>query len=311
MARRDLHLWIVSDDRTDMKEYRASRELVRLGIAAVLLVVAFLGSAATQLFHKAETSLEHHKLVRKTALLETELAGIETRLDTLRQSLQGLAASDEKFRLIAGLEPLDADVQAVGIGGPGTETLATNPLYRIDAAAAGRTYGASMEVDQLLRRARLLAFSWREAGDALHRKYEEFATTPSILPTNGYIASTFSHSRWHPILGVNRPHLGVDIVAPTGTPVVASANGRISFAGRRSGYGNVVEIDHGSGRMTRYAHLSKITVRVGQQVERGNMIGNVGMTGLAAAPHLHYEVIVNGRQANPRTYILEGNVIPD
>jgi murein DD-endopeptidase MepM/ murein hydrolase activator NlpD len=311
MARRDWQFRVVPDDQTDTKEVRVSRDLVRLGIAAVLLVVAFLGSAATQLFHKAENSLEHHKLVRKTAILESELAGLTTGLDTLRVATDGRVESDSKYRLLAGVEAIPADARRVPIGGSGAETLVDNPLFEHERESPATVLGASLEVDQLLHRARLLAFSWREAGDALHRKAEESAATPSILPTNGYIASNFSHNRFHPILGISRPHLGLDIVAPMGTAVVASAKGRVSFVGRRSGYGNVVEVDHGSNIVTRYAHLSKTAARVGQLVERGDVIGNVGATGLAVAPHLHYEVIVKGRQANPRSFILDGNVIPD
>jgi murein DD-endopeptidase MepM/ murein hydrolase activator NlpD len=294
-----------------MKHYRVSRDLVRLGIAAVLLVVGFLGSAATQLFHRAERSLEHHKLVRKTALLQSELAGIRTRIDTLRHSLDGFARNDETYRLVAGLEPIDADVQRVGIGGPGTPAISNSALFGVDPLLGRAVFGASAEVDELIRRARLLAFSWREAGDVLRRKYDEFESTPSILPTAGYISSSFSRSRWHPILGIARPHLGLDITAPFGTPVVASARGRVAFAGPRGDLGRIVEIDHGNGRVTRYAHLSRIAPRLGQVVERNDVIGAVGQTGLAVAPHLHYEVLINGRRANPRRFILDTTAIQD
>ncbi|MCS6987831.1 MAG: M23 family metallopeptidase [Sphingomonadaceae bacterium] len=105
--------------------------------------------------------------------------------------------------------------------------------------------------------------------------------------------------RFHPILGFSRLHQGVDFAAPTGTPVVASAAGRVTLAGWSGGYGQVVEVDHGRGLKTRYAHLSRIDVRPGQAVGQGQRIGAVGSTGLSTGPHLHYEVWRDGRAVNP------------
>lgn len=305
MARREWNLWIVDDAQTDIRRYRVSRNTIRLAIGGALLLVAFLGSALTQLFHRADAGLENHRLARTNALLESELESLRSRVDTLRSSIDVLASNDEQYRALAGLQPLDADVRRVGIGGPGTETLTGSPLYSLDRNAAATTVGASIEVDELLRRARLLAFSWREAGDALEHRREDMAATPAIMPTEGYITSGFSYNRLHPILGIRRPHLGLDIVASPGTPVVATANGRTTWVGRKGEFGITVEIDHGFGRLTRYAHLARATVRKGQRVERGDIIGDVGNTGLAVGTHLHYEVIIDGRPTNPRSYILD------
>ncbi|HUF68126.1 MAG TPA: M23 family metallopeptidase [Longimicrobiales bacterium] len=305
MARREWNLWIVDDDETDIRRYSVSRNAVRLAIGGALIAVAFLGSALTQLIHRAGTSIENHRLASTNLRLAGELESLRSRVDTLRTSLDVLAANDEQYRALAGLQPLDADVRRVGIGGPGMETLTASPLYPLDREAAAATVGASIEVDELLRRARLLAFSWREAGDALEDRRDDMAATPAIMPTEGYITSGFSLNRLHPILGIRRPHLGLDIVASPGTPVVATADGRVSFVGRKGEFGITVEIDHGFGRMTRYAHLARATARRGQRVERGDAVGDVGNTGLAVGTHLHYEVFVDGRPANPRSYILD------
>lgn len=119
------------------------------------------------------------------------------------------------------------------------------------------------------------------------------------LPVIGRITSRFSNARTHPMLGVVRPHNGVDIAAPSGTPITAAAAGRVTFAGRKFGFGNTVEIDHGNGVMTRYAHARSIKVRTGARVESGATIATVGRTGLASGPHLHFEVLVNGSSVDP------------
>jgi len=117
------------------------------------------------------------------------------------------------------------------------------------------------------------------------------------------VSSTFDLHRFHPILNIIRAHKGVDYAAPTGTPVKAAGDGRVLFAGRRGGYGNVVELDHSHGITTVYGHLSRFAagLRAGQRVSQGQVIAYVGMTGLATGPHLHYEYRVNGEYKNPQT----------
>jgi murein DD-endopeptidase MepM/ murein hydrolase activator NlpD len=105
--------------------------------------------------------------------------------------------------------------------------------------------------------------------------------------------------RFHPILQTWRAHLGVDYAAPVGTPVRTVGNGTVSFAGWQTGYGNVIQIDHGGDRKTLYAHLSRIDVRKGQRVEQGQHIGAVGSTGWSTGPHLHFEFHVGGRHQDP------------
>jgi murein DD-endopeptidase MepM/ murein hydrolase activator NlpD len=119
-----------------------------------------------------------------------------------------------------------------------------------------------------------------------------------MKPVNGTMTSGFGN-RLHPILKVNRLHAGVDFGAPTGTPIYAAAAGEVIGASYMGGYGNVVILDHGGGISTVYAHCSRILVRVGQRVDRGQHIAAVGSTGLSTGPHLHWEVRVSGRPVNP------------
>jgi murein DD-endopeptidase MepM/ murein hydrolase activator NlpD len=122
------------------------------------------------------------------------------------------------------------------------------------------------------------------------------------LPVIGAIASRFSRARRHPLLHVIRPHLGIDVAARRGTQITAPAPGRVTFVGRKFGFGLVVEIDHGNGVLTRYAHCGTALVGEGARVQRGVPIATVGTSGLSTGPHLHYEVLVNGRQVDPLRY---------
>jgi murein DD-endopeptidase MepM/ murein hydrolase activator NlpD len=311
MARQQWKVVVVSDDDSPVRQYRLSREAIRVCIALVLFLIAGLSSLATAVMVGAGTGLADTRLTERNQLLEQELAELTTRMDTLQQSLEHLSDKDEFYRLLAGLEPLDPEVRLAGIGGPDADSLEGRALFRIDAGSGRRAFSVSTQVNSLIRRARVLTASWTEAEDTLSSRHARFEATPSIYPTRGYVSSTFSTSRWHPILDRPRPHTGIDIVAPMGTPVVASAKGRVSSVGHQSEYGLMVEIDHGYGTTTRYAHLSRSSVRVGQSVARGEHIGNVGQSGLAVGPHLHYEVLVNGTPANPRRYILDTKVLPD
>lgn len=128
--------------------------------------------------------------------------------------------------------------------------------------------------------------------------------TLEALPVLGRISSTFSRSRRHPILHIRRPHLGVDIAAPRGTRITAPAPGRVTFVGHKFGFGLVVEIQHTAAVQTRYAHMRAAMVKEGDRVERGDEIGTVGSSGITTGPHLHYEVLVRGKQVDPLRFVL-------
>lgn len=120
-----------------------------------------------------------------------------------------------------------------------------------------------------------------------------------VLPVNGRITSRFAPRRMHPVLRIMRPHRGLDIAAPSGTPVRAPADARVTRVAREFGYGLVIFLDHGNGVTTRYAHLRAAYVTAGQRVTAATQIGTVGESGLATAPHLHYEVRVRGEAVDP------------
>ena len=129
-------------------------------------------------------------------------------------------------------------------------------------------------------------------------------STPTLMPSNGWITSYFGH-RISPTAGVRKMHEGLDVGANFGTPIIAPADGIVTFAGRKAGFGLFVQIDHGYGIETIYAHSQKILATNGQRVQRGDLIAKVGSTGASTGPHLHYEVRVNGIAVDPLYFILE------
>lgn len=130
-------------------------------------------------------------------------------------------------------------------------------------------------------------------------------SVPSRMPLEDTRLTSDYGMRTHPVLGGRRSHNGVDLAAPTGTPIYATADGMVSKAERFSSYGNYVSIEHGAQLQTRYAHMSSIVARAGQRVKKGELIGYVGSTGRSTGPHLHYEVRVAGEAVNPIPYMAE------
>ena len=268
-------LLIVSEDLA--RQIHLSPNLIRGVLAAGLLGLSALVSIGAGFVVEVEGDVRTEQLRRRYVLLNGEMARMRTQVDTLRTALVQVTEAEAQLRALAGLNPV-----------PGAE--APDP-------------GA--DLDALVERAEGLSQSLAETRVGLEKRYAQIEATPSIMPTTGRLSSAFSNSRFHPVLQRTRPHQGLDITAPPGTPIRAAAKGRVRYVGWTSGYGLTTEIDHGYGYVTRYAHASRVNVRRGQTVSRGEKIGEVGATGLAEAPHLHYEVLVNGKPANPKRFIYD------
>lgn len=254
----------------------------------------------------------------QNAALHDEIEAVEARFRVLEDTLAMLAKREEQLRMLAGMPVEATGIRDTGRRGliastsMGTAALSEEAAAVTPGAAVPRRrpflgrlgWSARPDVDGLIARAANLARSFSVVSDTLQRNFEKFANTPSIMPTAGWLSSQFTTSRFHPILHENRPHEGIDVTAPTGAPIVAPASGVVVSAGNDKGFGLSVEIDHGNGIRTRFAHCSRLAVRTGQRVTRGQLIAAVGMTGLATAPHLHYEIHVNGKPVDPLTYVL-------
>jgi murein DD-endopeptidase MepM/ murein hydrolase activator NlpD len=302
---------LIPHDNERVKSVHLSGTAIRAVLSLLLVVGLLVGTFSVGFFVKQGQQIRADRLERENRLLAAEVKAMRGSMAHLTESLDSLTARDEKYRVIAGLPTFDEEVRRVGIGGPGTPTLEGHALYGANPEAAEQVFAASYDLATLTRRANMLRSSLDEALRTMEKNTERLAATPSIMPSTGHLSSLFSRGRRHPVLRITRPHQGIDIAAPVGEPILAPAKGTIVFAGwKAGGYGNTVEIDHGYGYLTRFAHASRVLVRAGQKVERGQTIAEVGATGLVTGPHLHYEVEVNGRPVDPLNFILE-DAVPD
>jgi len=299
---------IMPDGGGPIRHVTVTRRLVGAVAAVAAVALLVVAGLAVSLGSDAVRTAEVAKLRIENRALTGDLARMEAQVATLDGYIDRLSARDQEIRLLAGLPHIDPDVQAVGVGGPQVGDPNRERFLQTSPELAERTLALGYDVDKLSRRVELLSASLDEALDSVRVHEAIFRARPSIRPVqspDSWISSSFSHSRFHPVLLVNRPHPGLDISAPEGTAILATAAGRVVFAGTKAGYGKTVEIDHGYGYVTRYAHAASINVKRGQRLERGALLGEIGRTGLATAPHLHYEVLVDGEPANPRNYLLD------
>ena len=185
--------------------------------------------------------------------------------------------------------PLDVDVPQR----PGLTTPAARQLHRLDGTAQA-----------LGSRAGVMTVSLEDLVARLESKRSRLAAMPSIWPARGWITSRFGH-RVSPFTGKRQRHNGIDIAARRGTPVIAPARGRVKFVGSRGSLGKTLVIDHGHGIQTVYGHNDSVTVKIGQEVARGQQIASIGSSGRSTGPHLHYIVEVRGKAMNPLNYIFD------
>ena len=279
---------------------RTLKFLAGASIVAAMTVVTSGAVIGTGAFDRMNT---RNLQVRNDALV-AELEQFQNRIADLESSLDRVAENDAQFRNLAGLEVIDPEVLQAGVGGPGLGVPEASLLWTTDSLTAKEIYATGYDLSALERRARLLSESLAEATDSVQAHRELLESTPSILPTRGWLSSRFSQSRMHPLHNRPLPHEGIDVSAPTGTPIAAAAKGRVIRAGWVVGYGLTVEIDHGFGFTTLYGHASKLIAQVGDEVTRGQVVAQVGSTGIATAPNLHYEVKVNGVAQDPSGFIL-------
>ena len=270
--------------------------LSTLQVALILGSLAFLtlgGIFATVSYFNSSIDREQlTQLKSENVALREVNQGFETSIGELESQVEDYQQRIRKLAIVAGLSELSPEAGIGGVdpyevGGDVVETGVAEDIVDLEA-----------QLQQM-----------RVGMDLLQRKFDErrllISATPAISPAKGLLTSGFGYRR-DPFTGRRAFHGGIDIVAPRGKQILATGDGLVTKAGRSVGLGNVVYISHSLGIVTRYGHMSKIDVKPGQRVRRGDVIGYVGSSGRSTGNHVHYEVHVDGKSVNPLGYILDG-----
>jgi murein DD-endopeptidase MepM/ murein hydrolase activator NlpD len=293
------HIMVIPPSTDGVRQYSIPQWVVPSVLGAFALMVILTFTSASIAFHNSSHSSALDAKIQENQALRTQLAQLDNGVESLRGQVAALSDAEQRVRTVFGFPEIDPEERALGIGGSVLLT-EESELSGFDLA----TFSTETEIDRLMRRCEFE----RENFDAMHaalvERKDQLNHTPSISPIPSHLVRGFG-MKPDPWTGKTRLHAGIDLSAPVGTPVRASADGRVFATGSQARLGRQVTLDHGYNLKTRYGHLSKIVVKKGQQVKRGDIIAYSGRTGTVTGPHLHYEVHVNGRKINPMKYIYE------
>lgn len=290
------------------KKIRVSKLLVKATLYTFLTIfIGIAGSSAyfsKQYYQLLQDKSELTELRRDGKIQKVQVEKFSQQVKNFEAEMARLERFEKKLRVITALENSPKAMEkSWGVGGPYglTSHSFSNSLEKEAQTMVERL---SEDLGHLTNQAKIQVISFQELDEFLKNQKSLLSATPSIWPARGWVTSGFGF-RKSPFTGSREKHDGWDIAARTGSPVLASADGVVIVAGRDYGYGNLVEIDHGYGLVTRYGHNAKYTVKAGDRVKRGQVISYVGNTGRSTGPHLHYEVVLNGVSVDPQNFILE------
>ena len=294
---------IVSEKDTGVRNYHFSRKFafiaIGISVLSISTVLFFTANALTGVMYKTKmnnlrSSYEH---------LSETLTSLQNQLDNVSGEVGVIEEKDQAIRTYAGLPQIDQDVRKLGVGGTDFKV---NAIDDIPNDITNRITEIEMNVNALSRKVKLELNSYNNLYDVVRNHSDNLKFVPSIRPVqSGYINSGYGY-RKDPFNGNTRFHYGLDIAVNVGTKVYAPADGKIKFAGNQGGFGRVIKIDHSNGYRTIFAHLSKINVKPGAKVKRGDFIALTGKSGRTVGPHLHYEVHQYGAPQNPLDYFFSG-----
>ncbi|MCD8288244.1 MAG: M23 family metallopeptidase [Porphyromonadaceae bacterium] len=265
-----------------------------------VLVGLLVGVVFFLIFYHLFESPQEKKLRADNEQMVTQYRIFSHRLDEALEVMDDIRQRDDNlYRIIVQADPIDNKIRNGGVK--------NSSLYKElqDLSNAGLVISSAQKLDLLSRQLYVQSISFDEIMEMAKRNEDRINRTPAIQPiSNKDLKRTASGYGWRidPIYNVRKFHAGMDFAANLGTPVYATADGTVSYAGWKQGYGNTVMIDHGYGYQTLYGHLSKIDTKVGRKVVRGEMIAEVGSTGKSTGPHLHYEVRYKGHYQPPINY---------
>lgn len=281
---------------------------VRGGIFIILILLlaalAGLNFWLWGFYHQVEKLDKELVEARRIAMdADNQLLSLAGKIQTIEKDLYRIKQFDAKLRVLMNIEGTSAYDEMEGEQIPLVSSNLTNPGF---LAQHRELFSRKMHslIDDMSGTVHLEEVSQQQLVSFVAENRDAMLSTPSIWPTKGYLTSSFGY-RTNPVTGRGSMHKGLDISNRPGTPVVAPARGAITFSGPDKAYGICVVIDHGNGISTRYAHLSKTLVEVGQYVQRNEVIAALGNTGRSTGPHLHYEVMVNGVHVDPMRYIMD------
>lgn len=303
MAKKFYTVLVLPDASSQIRRFHIAKPLLgALAAAASLIFVAFL------FFIYQAVSLNGHMLeLRQLRVTASQQASLLAKIDRLENEMVRLREFDLRLRTAAGLETKEGESSIFGVGG--ADTLNSRAL--MVAAVAHQTPSTdnlTQELDRLSHEMNNRSKSFQELIDQLEAKRNVLASTPTIWPVKGWLTAGFGYRR-SPFTGLRQMHEGVDISNTVGTPIIAPADGIVSYAGPLGGFGNVISIDHGHRISTFYAHLKQQRASQGQRIKRGDVIASVGTTGRATGPHLHYEIQVNGAPVDPSKYVIDTETV--
>ncbi len=291
-----------------IKQIHCSRHKVHGLIVVLLLVVAGLGygifdyvSLRQDLSNKKQIESDLGRQTEEVAHQREQIQNFALEINELKHKLLQFNRFEERIRIIANINKPDKNEGLFGVGGSVPTDL--NPDMELSRRHHSLIKEMHQQVDQLDQATDNQKDDFEYLLGKLEARKNLMAHTPAIRPARGWETSGFGF-RHSPFTGEEEFHKGLDIANRKGTPVMATADGVISFVGPKGNLGNVVVIDHGHGITTRYAHLSKAMQKRGARVQRGDLVAKMGNSGRSTGPHLHYEVRLNGVPVNPHKYIL-------
>jgi murein DD-endopeptidase MepM/ murein hydrolase activator NlpD len=278
------------------------RWIVVISFTLIVIIIFSFAYFLSDIIYQTELS---HMRKNNSRLVST-VYDLKTRLELVESELNTLVEKDRALRTYADIPAIDQDIRKLGIGGK--RGLNVEELDNLLPQSDVKISDLVNDLDKLSRAMKLEKLSYEIIYDAFKNRSDQIRSTPSIRPVNsGYITDGFGY-RKDPFSERREFHYGIDIAAPIGTPVYATADGVVSGTETSRGYGKVVKIDHGFGYSTVYAHLSKYLVKRGEVVTKGQKIAEVGITGRTTGPHLHYEVRQFGVHKNPLDYYFAGYI---
>lgn len=243
------------------------------------------------LAHQTEEVLHQREQIQRFA----------SEINSLKEQIILLNQFEQKIRVIANIDQPNKSDGLFGVGGSATEDL--NPNMELTQRHQNLIKDMHRQIGQLDSFSQVQRKDFEMLLGKMEAQKNLLAHTPAIRPVRGWITSKFGY-RQSPFTGKREFHRGLDIANQKGTPIVATADGVVSFASQKGLLGNLVVIDHGHGIMTRYGHLDTMTVQAGERVKRGQIVAKMGNSGRSTGPHLHYELRLNGVPINPSKYIL-------